>query len=175
MKKALFTIVGCPKAYIGYTNGDDWNGWATPYFEKEEAIRVMHDYNKYREESEHMSYDEENDIFIAWVEGYGDYEYWIGENIHTAEGIKHLYGIGAYFWVWDEAIDDGLAEGIEDFIYEYDTYHYRDECLDRMQTVEAIETQLKELKTFQQAYEIWHNEDLSRDERFEKLGGILKI
>ena len=178
MQKAVFTIDTDPKAYIGYTSGKLWNGWATPYFEKEEAIRVMHDYNSSRDVSEHMSYDEENDMFIAWCEGYNDYEYWTGEDIRTTEGIKHLYGIGAYSWIWDNALDwDSyhLAEGIENFIYEFDTYEAKDQYADREEMLKAIQEQLKEVTTFQQVYEIWQNEELTEEARFNKLGGILKL
>ena len=41
MRKSVFTVDGFADAYIGYTRGDRWNGWAAPYFEREEAIRVM--------------------------------------------------------------------------------------------------------------------------------------
>ena len=39
MHKAVFTIGEESKAYIGYTTERKWNGWATPHFELEEAIR----------------------------------------------------------------------------------------------------------------------------------------
>lgn len=178
MHKAVFTIDVNPKAYIGYTSGRLWNGWATPYFEKEEAIRVMHDYNSERDLSEHMYYDEKNDMFITWCGVLNEYEYWRGEDIQTTEGIKHLYGIGAYSWIWDNATDwdsTYLAEQIEDFIYEFDTYEAKDQYTNREKMLEVIEEQLKDLTIFQQVYEIWHNEDLTSEELFEKLGGNLKL
>lgn len=174
MYKAVFTIDYVPKAYIGYTSGRLWNGWATPYFEKEEAIRVMHDYNSERDVSEHMSYDEGNDMFIIRCED----EYWTGEDIRTKEGIKHLYGIGAYSWIWDEASDiyrTYIAEGIEDFIYEFDTYEAKDQYDSREEMREAIKTQLKDVTTFQQVYEMWEGEELTTEELFDKLREVLKL
>lgn len=174
MRQAVFTIDCYPKAYIGYTSGKLWNGWATPYFEKEEAIRVAEGFNECAEFP--MQYDEIYDQFYARYDD--DYEIWKGEDIQTADGIKHLYGIGAYCWIWDEANDQDrlhLAQWIEDFIYEFDTYEYRDVGIDREEMVEAIKEQLKELNIFKQAYEIWHNEDLSQDERFEKLSKLLTV
>ena len=105
-------------------------------------------------------------------------ETWKGIDVQTEEGIKHLYDIGAYSWVWDEATDQDnnyLAEWVEDFIYEYDTYESKDQYSDREEMVEAIKRQLKDLNAFQQVYEILYNEDLSAEARFEALGGILKL
>ena len=176
MHKAVFTIGEYPKAYIGYTSGRLWNGFATPYFELAEAKRVAEGFNEAAEYP--MQYDEVYDQFYILDTETTELEKWKGEDIHTEEGIKHLYGIGAYSWVWDEATDrDGkhLAEVIEDFIYEYDTYGYRDVGIEREEMVEAIKEQLKELTTFKQTYEIWHDEELSQDERFEKLSKLLTV
>lgn len=176
MRKTIFTIEGVASAYIGYTSGKLWNGWATPHFEIKEALEVMRDFNKNAEYL--MEYNAGRDEFFVYDEGNEDFDRWKGESIQTNEGVKHLYGIGAYSWIWDEAIDiddNHLALEIEDFIFEYDTYHYRDECLDRMQTVEAIQNQLKELTVLKEVYEVWYNEDLTDDEKFEALGGVLTI
>ena len=176
MHKAVFTIGEEPQAYIGYTSGRLWNGWATPYFEIAEAKRVAEDFNKCAEYP--MQYDEIYDQFYILDTETTELETWKGEDIQTTEGIKHLYGIGAYSWVWDEATDrdnNYLAQEIEDFIYEYDTYGYRDVGIEREEMVEAIKEQLKELTTFQQAYEVWHNEELSQDEKFDKLSKLLTV
>ena len=175
MRKAVFTIDCFPKAYIGYTSGRLWNGWATPYFEKAEAIKVAEGFNETAEFP--MQYDEVYDQFYILDTDTGDLKTWRGEDCTTDKGIKHLYGIGAYSWVWDEAASDEecryLAEWVEDFIYEFDTYGYRDVGIDRDEMVEAIKSQLKELSTFQQVYEIWHDEKLSSEARFEKLRKLL--
>jgi hypothetical protein len=176
MHKAVFTIGEYPKAYIGYTTGKLWNGWATPYFEKEEAIRVAEGFNECAENP--IEYDEIYDQFYILDKETTELEKWEGIEIQTAEGFKHVYGIGAYSWVWDEANDrdnNYLAQGIEDFIYEYDTYGYRDVGIDREELVEAIKNQLRDLTTFQQVYEIWHDDDMSQDERFEKLSKLLTV
>lgn len=176
MKRAVFTIGDYPKAYIGYTSGRLWNGWATPYFELEEAKRVAEGFNECAEYP--IQYDEVYDQFYILDMETEELEKWKGEDIHTEEGIKHLYGIGAYSWVWDEATDrdnNYLAQSIEDFIYEYDTYGYRDVGIEREEMVEAIKNQLKELTVFQQTYEIWHTEELNQDERFDKLSKLLII
>ena len=179
MKKAVFTIDEYPKAYIGYTSGKLWNGFATPYFEKDEAIRVAEGFNGCAEFP--MQYDEIYDQFYILNTETTELETWKGTDMPTENGIKHLYGIGAYSWVWDRVTDHYiycLAQGIEDFLWEYDTYEYWN-CFglewNRESIVEQIKNQLKELTIFQQAYEIWHDEELSQDERFEKLSKILTV
>ena len=176
MYKNVFTIDGFDYVYIGYTSGRRWNGWATPHFEFVEALEVMHDYNECAEPP--MQYDEVYDQFYILDKETAELEVWKGENYNTIEGIKHLYGIGAYSMTWDNITDydiDNIARGIEDFIWEYDTYHYQDECLDRMQTVEAIQKQLKDFSTLKQTIKIFYNDDLTEELKFEKLGGILKL
>lgn len=118
MHKAVFTIGEYPKAYIGYTSGKLWNGWATPYFEKEEAIRVAEGFNECAEYP--MQYDEVYDQFYILDKETEELEKWKGEDIVTAEGTKHLYGIGAYSWVWDEESVESVAKGIEDLLWDYD-------------------------------------------------------
>ena len=177
MYKKVFTIDGFDYVYIGYTSGRRWNGWATPHFELAEALEVMHEYNECSDEIL-MEYDKVYDQFYKLDKDSGELETWKGEDLNTAEGIKHLYGIGAYSWVWDDITDydiENIALRIEDFIWEFDTYHYQDECLDRMQTVEVIQNQLKDFNTLKQAIRIFYNDDLTEELKFEKLGGILRV
>jgi hypothetical protein len=177
MRKAVFTIGEYPKAYIGYTSGRLWNGWATPHFELAEAKRVAEGFNETAEFP--MQYDEVYDQFYILDTETSDLETWKGIDVPTNEGIKHLYDIGAYSWVWDEAASNGecrhLAQVIEDFIYEFDTYEAKDQYDSREEMVEAIQSQLKELTTFQQVYEIWNGEDLTSEEIFNKLREVLKV
>lgn len=171
MRKAVFTIGEYPKAYIGYTSGRLWNGWATPHFEIDEAKRVAEGFNECAENP--IFYNEQSKKFYTF-----DGEIWKAETVQTEEGIKDLYGIGAYSWTWDEVDERDchcLAGEIEDFIYEYDTYGYRDIGIDRWEMVDAITNQLKEPTVFQQAYEIWHNEELTEEEKFNKLSELLTV
>lgn len=180
MHKAVFTIEDYPKAYFGYCPNYQWKGiWDMAHFELDEAKRVAEGFN---ETAEHpMEYDPIYDQFFVWDEGNEDYDFVKGEDCQTEDGIKHLYPIGAGNWFWS-AVDDMkcfyLAQGIEDFLWEYDTYAYWD-CFglewDRDFVVKQIKTQLKELTTFQKVYEVWNDEDLSQDERFDKLSKLLTV
>ena len=177
MKKAVFTIDGFAEAYIGYTKGDHWNGWATPHFEKSDALRVMDDYNKNTESP--MFYNEEFDTFYHF--GTDSYEgaMWKGADYQTEEGIKHLYDIGAYCWVWDAVNDNDrryIAQQVEEFIFYYDTYTYWDEYDDRREeTVAKITEQLKDFDVLKQTIIVMFNEDLSSETKYKTLGGILNV
>lgn len=176
MYKKVFTIDAFYHVYIGYTSGRRWNGWATPYFEFAEALEIMHDYNECTETS--MQYDKVYDQFYILDKESDEFEVWKGEDYNTTEGIKHLYGIGAYSWIWDDINGNdiyNISMWIEDFIWEFDTYHYQDECLDRMQTVEVIQNQLKDFNTLKQAIRILYNDNLTNEVKFEQLGGVLKL
>ena len=177
MNKKVFTIGDYENAYVGYTDGSKWNGWATPYFTYLTALEVMYDYNEDVGE-EIMKYDPIYDQFYILDKESGELKVWKGKQYATEEGIVCLYGIGAYSWVWDEITDydiKNIAMEIEDFIWEHDTYHYQDECLDRMQTVEAIQKQLKELNTLKDAIMLLYCNSLTEELKYYRLGRILRV
>jgi hypothetical protein len=147
LKKTVFTICDEPIAYIGFTEGKLWNGWATPYFEKAEADKVMEEFNECAEFP--MQYDEVYDQFYNYVEGYDDYEFWKGADYVTTEGIKHLYGIGAYCWIWDAEEIKPISEGIADLFLDYD--HEIAE--------EFITEQLKDFNKLRSAIEILRDDE----------------
>ncbi len=93
MRESKFTIETLPEySFEGFSKGDDWNGWACPYFSFGEAQRVVkaHDSGTAR-------YDEENDQFIFIL---GD-----EEEVYPAvsENGRKLYPIGNGNWIWEEA------------------------------------------------------------------------
>ena len=94
--KGLFSIDEIEK-FTGYTFGDDWNGWAVPYFEKEEADKVAKSFNgRY-----------ENDTYF-FDDGYDGEEEYEKQTIETVDGPKEVYAIGAYNWTWS---NDLMREG----------------------------------------------------------------
>ena len=172
MHKAIFVFDDFKFPHIGYTSGRLWNGWATPYFEVDEALEIMEEYNKERDEK--MTYDKETDTFrVAETE-----EIYKGENCQTEEGIKHLYGIGAYCWIWDSVTDDEIrfvAQEIEEFLLDFDTYEHKDCYADREELVDVIAEQLMDLKVLKQVLIALYNEELTEHELFEKLGKELMV
>lgn len=178
MRKLVFTIDGFKYPHIGFTEGKRWNGWATPFFEIDEAIKIMQEYNEYREATEQMTYDEETDTFsVKETEG-TDGDEWKGRNYNTDEGIKHLYGIGAYSWVWDDTTQADIravAQSIEDFLWELDTYEHRDQYADEEELVEEIIAQLQDFNTLKQVLIAFYTEDLTEQELADRLGKELKV
>ena len=177
MKKVLFTINGFQHPHIGYTKGIRWNGWATPHFEIDEALKVMEEFNSCEPEFP-MTYDKDTDTFSVVEIGGGNGDGWKGLNYQTDEGIKHLYSIGAYSWVWEDitAYDIyNIARRIEDFLYEYDTYEYRNNYDDRELVVEEIKNQLKEFKTMKPILIYLYTEELKDEELYNALRRELKI
>lgn len=89
--------------YKAYTDGADWNGWDCPFFEKEEADRLMSDFNGAGMDG-NIYYKEENDAYYFHDNNYPEdpddqYE---GLDLDTVDGLKHVYAIGAWSWTWYE-------------------------------------------------------------------------
>lgn len=171
MRKSVFAICDDHNAYVGYTSGRTWNGWATPYFTLAEAQRLQADWHG-------LTYDETNDEFrIQYDEGEEPY-IWKGEDIQTVDGKLHLYGIGAYSHIWDE-LGDGfkqhLAQGVADFMLEYDTYNYNDDDETREDMVADVLVQLANLTTFVKVYGIMYDESLSALGIYSKLEEALTL
>lgn len=70
---------------------------------------------------------------------------------------------------------NSLAEGIENWLWEFDTYEYRDIYDDRVNVAEEIKNQLKELKTLKQIIKILYAEELKEEELYNALREELKI
>lgn len=161
--------------YIGYTNGDYWNGWATPYFPFKEALRICYAWNN---EYNPMVYDKERDEFRLHYEGDDEPYIWKGEDIQTEDGIQHLYGIGAYSHIWDDFGDEDkryLAEQICEFLIEYDIDLYEDhyECGDDF--LEDVLDSLADINVFADAYFAMNNSKLAPNEIYTLLRKALEL
>lgn len=175
MRKALFQINDGP-VYIGYTNGDRWNGWATPYFTLEEAQKLQAEFDQ--GDGLRMFYDCRADKFILQYEEEDEPYVWKGEDVQTVDGKLHLYGIGAYSHIWDELGSEDkryLAQTINEFLLDYDPYEYRDAFDDEDEVIDALISQFANINDFAKAHAIMNNATLGADEIYEKLGEFLKI
>lgn len=175
MRKALFQINDGP-VYIGYTNGDLWNGWATPYFTLEEAQKLQAEFNQ--GDGLRMFYDCQTDKFILQYEDEDEPYVWEGEDIQTVDGKLHLYGIGAYSHIWDELGSDDkryLAQQIIEIVADYDPYEYHDAYDCETECFEAILKDFADIDVFYKAHKIMNNATLGVDEIYEKLGEVLHI
>lgn len=170
MRKSVFYIDGGP-AYIGYTNGDRWNGWATPYFTYEEAEKIQTSMPR-------LLYDVNKDEFRIKYDGDDEPYIWKGEDIQTVDGKLHLYGIGAYSHIWDEVDSDDkryLAQTISEFLQDFDPYEWNDQDYDEYEVIDELIAQFTDIEIFAKAHRIMNNATLSTDEIFTKLKEILHI
>ena len=177
MYKCVFTIGDYENAYVGYTDGSKWNGWATPYFTYLTALEVMYDYNECVGE-EIMKYDPIYDQFYILNKESEELEVWKGKQYATEGGIVCLYGIGAYSWVWDEITDydiDSSARGIEDFLWEFNPYEHRDQYDIREELTNKIKSQLKELNTLRDAIMLFYCNSLTEELKYYRSGRILRV
>ena len=173
MRKSVFYIDNGP-AYIGYTNGDLWNGWATPYFTLEEAQKIQAEFSQ--GVNYPMLYDVTKDEFRIQYDDDEPY-IWKGEDIETVDGIKHLYGIGAYSHIWDEFDNHDkqyLAQEVDEFLREYDEYAYEDYHGNR-DVVKIIIGKFADIDIIVQTHTIMNDESLDEDDKYVKLDEVLKL
>ena len=170
MRKALFQINDGP-VYIGYTDGYLWNGWATPYFTLEEAQKIQADFSQGVDFP--MLYDVNKDEFRIQYDDDEPY-IWKGEEIQTVDGIKHLYGIGAYSHIWDElgkADKRYLAQTISEFLFEFNPNKYDD----TYEFIDELIAQFADIDTFAKAHAIMNNAWYGADQIYTKLEEVLSI
>ena len=123
MRKTRFGNDSNEEEFVGYTTGALWNGWATPYFTKEvadEIVRIQNqgytDWGMDRNEY-YAVYNAEKDQYefhnpdLDWPDVFE------GEDCETVDGVLHLYGIGAYCWIWDEIEEEKEQEMETEFVY----------------------------------------------------------
>ena len=107
MRKTKFQICDDERNYEGYTDGRLWNGWECPWFTKEVAEQIMRDLNRDGVETE---YDATTDSYIIQEEEWDLPGVFEGYDVETEDGIKHLYPIGAWCWIWDEVQEEYLDD-----------------------------------------------------------------
>lgn len=100
-KQGYFYIEGMGEDVVeGYTNGDNWNGWATPVFTFENAKKVI---GMIEHNSHDSRYDEKSDSFlVTFEEGSNEVETFEGMDIVVDGETVKVYPLGAYSWVWEE-------------------------------------------------------------------------
>lgn len=175
MRKTLFQINDGP-IYMGYTSGARWNGWATPYFTFEEAQKLQAEFNQ--DVASPMLYDVSKDAFVLKYDG-DDVPYiWEGEDIVTEDGIKHLYGIGAYSHIWDDLGDEDkryLAQQINEFMYDYDPYDYEDNVDDADDFIDGLIELFADIDKFAKAHRIMSGSWSDKDAIYTKLQEVFTL
>jgi hypothetical protein len=102
-EKSKFTMDALvPEGFIGpfegWSDGTDWNGWAVPFFELDQAMEVLAALRRTGRTSE---YDPQTDTFVFAEQEDDDEEQYPSSEIDTADGPRKVYGLGAGVWIWD--------------------------------------------------------------------------
>lgn len=85
------------RLFDGFTKGEEWNGWACPYFTFEQAQTLV---QAYKEVGKKAWYDEASDAFSFEVEGGEETDI----DTFPAEEIsgRRVYSVGAFCWIWED-------------------------------------------------------------------------
>ena len=85
------------QTFEGYTQGEEWNGFACPYFTFQQAQTLV---EAWRAAGHNARYDSEADCFaFEIVSGEGsDYDSFPAIEV---DGLK-VYPVGASCWIWEE-------------------------------------------------------------------------
>lgn len=119
MRKSRFGIDTNEEEFVGYTTGALWNGWATPYFTKEVADEILAIQNQsfvengMDKDGYYAVYNAEKDQYEFYDPDLDEPEVFEGEDCETVDGELHLYGIGAYCWIWDDIEEEKEGQEIQ--------------------------------------------------------------
>jgi hypothetical protein len=95
-RQAKFSLMDSAEHFTGWTNGENWNGWAMPHFEFAEAQRLI----AWLKTSAGR-YDVARDVFLTFNMD-DEEEMWPGCSISISDGSSiKVYGIGAGCWCWN--------------------------------------------------------------------------
>lgn len=88
--------------FKAWTNGETWNGWECPYFEKSEADRLVKAWRDMEQiDNSYFQgawYNAVTDQFCFMCSEFEDHYYW---DALTIDNTK-LYPIGAGCWIWSQ-------------------------------------------------------------------------
>ena len=125
-RRGRFRLANATESFTGWTNGEDWIGWAKPHFEFAEAKRLLgwearQNTPEGRTDSiagvldlpapgpagevptEKEGFDATRDVFVTRSRE-GKEEVWPGEFITITDGTRmKVYAVGAGAWIWREA------------------------------------------------------------------------
>lgn len=88
------------------TEGETWNGWLSPAFDRDTANRVVDDQKELGDEDDRLRWEQRPndkgdlvDVVIIWNDGYP------GEEEVIRPSKEGRYSIGGWRWTWYEAED----------------------------------------------------------------------
>lgn len=103
LKKGQVEIssVGLVASEAFILEGERWNGWALPFFTKEEAIKVLEKVKTLRPFDFWYKVEGNKILILDTTQN----SVWEEVEQTTHEG-KTLYGVGAWSWTWDECEEE---------------------------------------------------------------------
>lgn len=105
MREAKFNIDFLEgQVFEGYTRGEDWNGFACPYFTFEQAHRLL---EAWRSSGRSARYNGEADQFDFEVDASGERERDQFPAVNV-DGVK-MYPIGNGCRIWEEVVQEGAG------------------------------------------------------------------
>lgn len=100
-RAATFSLEGLNGEFAGYTAGESWNGWATPSFPLEEALRVLSALTE--QGGADGRYDAEQDTFVFTMSPDCEEEIRPAQEITLPDRVTlKVYPLGSRSWCWDE-------------------------------------------------------------------------
>lgn len=103
LRPGLFVIDGLPGTYAGWTRGEEWNGFAVPYFDLAEARRVADDYAAQPSGSDgetRAEYDPDHGVIRMFDPSADEWD-----EVESVEiDGRTLYPVGTRVWTWEEQI-----------------------------------------------------------------------
>lgn len=105
LQKATFYLDAFPdEKYVGFHRGENWNGWACPYFSRRAGLRMVELYSK-RRPGDHFGldhkaeYDQDENAFRFYDPVHDTWEAF--EAVEIDERL--LFPIGTFNWTWSIA------------------------------------------------------------------------
>lgn len=90
------------RIFDGFTQDENWNGWACPYFTFDQAQQIV---QAYQENGMKAWYDGASDAFSFEIDA-GEGEKEIDTFPSQEMNGKKVYPIGAFCWIWEEATEE---------------------------------------------------------------------
>ena len=98
LKKNRFAIENM-HPFEGYHRpGDQWNGWEKPYFEWDEALKIVEWINDWTG-TDQLRVDNDNHLIVSIEDPEAPFDI-EATAISTEDGTKSLYPVGTGWWIW---------------------------------------------------------------------------
>ena len=103
-RKSAFVIEDWFGPFEGWTEDQNCNGWACPYFEPEIAMQMVDAWGRvtFGNKLFKAHYNEERNQFCFWSSG-SDWDCFGPQTINVEGRQITVYPIGAGAWIWEEA------------------------------------------------------------------------